>query len=56
MARRDNTSGPVIKWLDYGVEGWKPCSYDTIKEALEDHNYGNNFLITRLVDWDTIEK
>ena len=57
MAKRDDADGPVIRWLDYGAyEGWKPDSYDTVKEALEDTNYGNKFLITRLVQYDIQEK
>lgn len=57
MAKRDGIDGPVIRWLDYGAyEGWKPDSYDTVKEALEDTNYGNKFVITRLVQYDIQEK
>ena len=57
MARRDDEKGPIIRWLNYGVyEGWRPCSYDTVKEALEDDNYGNRFLITRLVQYEVQEK
>jgi len=49
MPKRDDTSGPYIRWLDYGAyEGWKPTSYDTLIEALTDINYGNNFTITKL--------
>jgi len=56
VAENDTTSGPIIRWTDYGCEGWKPDSFDTVKEALERARYGNSILITRLVQYEVIEK
>lgn len=56
VAERDTTSGPIIAWFDYGVEGWKPRSFDTAKEALLATRYGDAFLLTRLVQFDVQEK
>ena len=57
MKTHGSVEGPIIRWLDYGAyEGWKPDSYDTIKEALEDNNYGNKFIITRIVQYEIQEK
>jgi len=56
VAENDTTSGPIIRWTDYGCEGWKPNSYDTIKEALEADRYSSPILITRLVQYEVNEK
>lgn len=57
MSKQDNiTCGPIILWQDYGCEGWKPTSFDTIKEALEYNKYQSNWKITRTVSFDVIEK
>jgi hypothetical protein len=55
VAKRDDAKGPIIRWRDYVYDGWRPESYDTIKEALEDDNYGNKFVITRIVQYDIQE-
>ena len=55
MAEKDTTSGPVILWLNYGYEGWQPRSFASVKEALEADRWGNEFLITRLVQWEVRE-
>ena len=56
MARREDADGPIILWLDYGnYEGWKPVSFDSVKEALEDDRYGNEFRVTRLTRYEVKE-
>jgi len=55
MPRRDDANGPIILWLDYGCEGWKPTSFDTVKEALEADRYSADFRVTRLVDYQVYE-
>lgn len=47
--------GPFIKWLNFGYEGWKPYSYNSIKEALEAETYGNEFIITKVVNYEVSE-
>jgi hypothetical protein len=56
MAESDSTSGPIILWVDYGYEGWRPQSFDTIKEALEAEKYMSKYIITRIVQYDVQEK
>lgn len=34
--QRYDISGPYILWVDYGTEGWKPRSFDTAQEAIEE--------------------
>jgi len=55
MAKRDDPHGPYIRWIHFGYEGWRPKSYDTVKEALIDENYGNDFVITKIVDYEVKE-
>ena len=55
MTERSGTDGPIILWLDYGCEGWKPTSYTSIREALEAQKYGSNYRITRLVTYEVKE-
>lgn len=48
--------GPYVLWTDHG-EGWGFNDFETLKEALEsDHGYSTNYVITRLVDYDVIDK
>lgn len=56
MSERYNADGPVVVWLDYGCEGWRPSSYDTVKEALLGERYGNRFVVTRVVKFEVKEK
>jgi hypothetical protein len=46
--------GPIILWVDYGYEGWKPTSFQSIEDALKSEYYGN-WIITRRVDWKVTE-
>lgn len=36
----DAPKGPVILWLDGGVEGWSPYDFPTVKDALESPERG----------------
>ncbi len=42
--------GPIILWADYGYEGWKPYSYNSIDEALKASKYCD-WIITKKVEW-----
>jgi hypothetical protein len=57
MIDRDETIGPFILWFDYGVEGWRPKSYLTLKEALEADRGGSHYwLITKKVEYVVFER
>lgn len=53
----DLPKGPVILWLDYGTDGWRPCSYPSIRAALEDRNswFAWRYIITRPVEYEIVE-
>ena len=52
MSESDNIKGPYIVWKDYGYDGWKPESYDTLEEAVERKSYGyETGVVTRLVNY-----
>jgi len=55
MTERPGKDGPIILWIDYGHEGWKPTSYTSVQEALKAPKYGSNYVITRLVAY-TVEE
>ena len=46
-----NEEGPYIVWQDYGVEGWKPDSYETLEEAIKAQKYRAHWVITKLVKY-----
>ena len=50
-----DTQGPIILWLDYGYEGWKPTSFATVKDALLADRYGSKFVITRVIEFEVEE-
>lgn len=50
-----NIIGPYILWQNYGCEGWKPTSFNSIKEALEGEKY-SEFTITKAIDYEVKEK
>lgn len=52
----EDTKGPYIMWLDYGMEGWKPESFNSIKEALLASRYQSNFVITKVCEYEVKEK
>jgi hypothetical protein len=52
MSETDNILGPYIVWKDYGYDGWKPESYNTLEEAVERKSYGyETGVITKLVNY-----
>lgn len=48
--------GPIIVWENLGYEGWHPKSFVTIKEALLATRYSSEFVLTRLIEFDVLEK
>ena len=50
----ENIKGPFILWVDYGYEGWKPRSFNTIKEALEAEKY-SAWTITKTFEFEVTE-
>lgn len=55
MADNRDIAGPVIRWQNYGYEGWKPSSFPTIETALRAEHYGNDFIITRVANYRIVE-
>lgn len=49
---RHDTSGPYIRWDNYGYEGWKPISYDTLNETLTDQRFASQACITKLAKYE----
>lgn len=47
--------GTYVIWIDYGVEGWKPHSFDTVREALEFNKNSDNWILMKRVKYDAIE-
>lgn len=57
MTKQSNNkeiTGPYILWVDYGYEGWKPQSFNSIEEALKSEKY-SEWIITKRVDFKAIE-
>ena len=52
---RHDANGPVIRWVNYGCEGWQPQSFDTVKQALEEDRFGAEMRITRPVVYEIQE-
>lgn len=48
--------GPVVVWENHGCEGWHPKSYPDLKEALSDVRYHTEFVVTKRVEFDVVEK
>lgn len=55
MAVQFEPTEPIIIWVNYGVEGWKPKSYPSLRQALVDTRYSSDFVVTRLVQFDVVE-
>jgi hypothetical protein len=54
--RQDNgTDGPYILWLDYGVDGWSPKSFPTLKDALIADRRDHDWVITKRLDFIAYE-
>lgn len=45
-----DVAGPIILWVNYGVEGWQPKSFRSIIEALMSERYTSEFVITASID------
>ena len=52
---RPDENGPYVVWIDYGYEGWRPISYDTIEEAVA-HKDNYTIIITKVVKYEVKEK
>ena len=50
----EEIKGPFILWIDYGYEGWKPVSFETIEAALKSEKYGS-WIITKRIDFKAVE-
>lgn len=53
---RWDASGPYIAWEDLGCEGWHPRSFDTLRAAVEHKGYSSAYAVTRVVEYDIIER
>lgn len=52
----DRPEGPVVLW-HWSGEGWSHDSFADVRAALQSaHGYTDRYVITRLVDFDVIEK
>lgn len=51
----DGTEGPIILWVNYGYEGWKPESFPSVRAALEAQKYQSEYIITRQVTYEVKE-
>ncbi len=54
MSTEEEIIGPYILWVDYGYEGWKPRSFNSINEALKADKF-NEWIITKRVDFEAKE-
>lgn len=48
--------GPYTVWENYGTEGWKPTDYPTLQEAVASHKFCSEWVITRSVKWEAVDK
>lgn len=56
MISRWDESGPYIVWVNNGLEGWAPRSYDTLREAInDDSGFGGEKVITKRVEYQIVE-
>lgn len=56
MSSATDAVGPIVVWENYGCEGWHPKSFATVKEALLGERYNSEFVITKRMEFDVIEK
>lgn len=56
MSSNDDVKGPFILWLDFGYEGWKPQSFNSLDEAIKADKFMSEWIITKPVDFKVIEK
>jgi hypothetical protein len=43
-------------WQNHGYEGWNMQDFDTLEEALKCDTYGDDWFITKRVDWKVKEE
>ncbi len=55
-SKETNVAGPYILWIDNGYKGWTPASFATLTEALQGATYGSPWVITKVVDFEVVEK
>lgn len=51
----EGTEGPIIMWINYGSDGWKPTSYPSVRSALEADRFTSQFIITKPLAYDVVE-
>ncbi len=51
-----DTQGPYIRWINYGHDGWQPQSFPTLRDAVIGDRYGSEFVITKVADFDIVER
>ena len=56
MSTMKDAEGPFILWINNGYEGWSPTSYPTLKEALMGERYNSEWVVTRLIEFEVVEK
>lgn len=56
MSSATDAVGPIVVWENYGYEGWHPKSFATVKEALLGERYNSEFVITKRMEFDVIDK
>lgn len=55
MKPTQDIQGPIIRWDNYGVEGWKPTSFQSVRDALLAERYNSEFIITRVTEFQVVE-
>lgn len=48
--------GPYIVWEDLGYEGYHPRSFKTLQAAVSSDHFGDSTVITKLVQFDVVER
>jgi hypothetical protein len=51
----DGAEGPYIMWIDYGLEGWSPQSFQTLREAVCVRPIGGDCVITHIIEREVIQ-
>lgn len=55
MFKPEDTKGPYIVWENYGYEGWKPTSFESITAALIYQRYNSEWILTKPVTYEVKE-
>jgi len=45
-----------IVWVNNGCDGWYPCEYDTLEEAVKHEAYGLEKIITTEVKYSIVKE